>query len=140
VGKVILKDAHIEINSVDLSDRANQVAIEAPTDDVDLSCFGGDYHEHGQGLKDATITVTFIQDFDAAQVDATLWPLHESGESFPVAVRPFSDPVAADNPEFGLEAILMNYSPLSASHGEAATTDVSFVNASQAGLTRDDTP
>lgn len=136
MGKLILKDAFIEIDGVDLSDRATQVTIDTPTDDVDLTTFGSDYHEHGQGLKDATITVTFIQDLDAGQVDATLWPLHESGDTFPVVVRANSAVAAAGNPEWQMTAILLNYSPIAGSVGEASTTDVSFTNASQTGVTR----
>jgi len=136
MGKLVLKDAYVEIDGTDLSDRASQVAIETPADEVEMSTFGGDYHEFGQGLKDATVTVTFFQDYAATSVDAVLWPLHESGETFPVIIRPTSAVVSDDNPQWDMTGRLFNYSPISGEHGAANTVDVSIRNASEAGVVR----
>lgn len=136
MGKLILKDAYLEVDGVDLSNRANTVGIPMSTDDVNLDTFGSEFHQHGQGLKDGSITATFIQDLDAGSVNATLWPLATSGDSFAVVVRARAGAaVSATNPEWTLaEAVLFDYNPLGASVGEAATTDVTFQNAGDAGI------
>lgn len=130
MGKLILKDAYLEVDGTDLSDRASAVGIPISTDDVNLDTFGGEFHEHGQGLKDGTITATFIQDLEAGSVNAVLWPLAVSGDSFSVVVRAKkASVVAANNPEWSMTAVLFDYNPLGASVGEASTTDITFQNA-----------
>lgn len=136
MAKFVLRDASITVDSVDLSDHASSVTIETSFDEADATGFGSVYRENLQGLGDATITVTFQQDFDAASVDATLWPLSQSGETFPVVVKPTSDVVGATNPSYTMTAVLTSYSPLAGSIGDVSTTDVSFRNAAQSGLVR----
>lgn len=136
MAKVILKDAVIIVDGHDLSNRASQVAMDLPDDEVDLSTFQGDYKEFGKGLADATFTVTFFVDFDAGQVDEVLWPLKTSDETFLVQVRAFAEAAADDNPEYRITARLFNYAPIAGSVGEALTTDVAFRNASQEGVVR----
>lgn len=135
MGKFVLKDAFIEVDSTDLSNFASSVTIETPADEVDITGFGSDYREFAQGLKDATITVAFFQDFAAASVHSVLGPLHASGDTFTLSIRPTSAAASATNPQFDMTARLFNYNPLAAGIGEAATMDVSFRNADQAGIT-----
>jgi hypothetical protein len=137
MAKQILKNARIEVNSVDLSDHCSQVTLESTADKVDVTSFGtANYREFLQGFKDATITGSFFQDFAAAKVDATLWPLHNAGTTFTVKVRQDSGAISATNPEYTATCVLNSYSPISGGVGEALTTDVTFDNASNAGLTR----
>lgn len=137
MGKFVFKDAHLEVDAVDLSNYVNQVAMDLPDDEVDLSGMGSKMKEYGKGLSDGTITVTFLQDFDSGKVDDTLWPLKISDTPFTVVVRPTSAAKSATNPEYSMEALLFNYSPVNGSLGEAASTEVNFRNADQAGITRD---
>jgi hypothetical protein len=137
MGKLILRDCFIEIDSVDLSNRASSVTIDTPADEVDVSSFGGGFHEIDRGLKDATITIAFFQDHDANKVDDVLNDLHESGDAFLVRVRPVKGTAqSATNPERRMIGRLFNYSPISGAVGEASTTDVTIRNASQEGVTR----
>jgi hypothetical protein len=129
MAKLVLKDAFIEVNGVNLSDHCNQVEIGDEADEVETTGFGQEYKEYDQGLKDANMTATFIADFSAGSVDATLFPLYSAGDTFPVKVRPTSDPVAEDNPEYQLTARLYSYSPISGGLGDASTADVTFRNA-----------
>jgi len=137
MGKLILRDCYIAIDGSDLSNRASAVTIETPADEVDVSSFGGDYHEIDRGLKDATITVTFFQDHDANSVDDVLNPLNDSGDAFLIQVRPVKASAAsATNPERRMVGKLYGYSPIAGSVGEASTTDVTIRNASEAGVWR----
>ena len=139
-GKFVLKNALLSVNSVDLSDHVNQVAMDMPTDEVELSGMGANYKVFGRGLSDASMTVTFLQDFAAASVDATLWPLSNTGNTFPVAVRAFNAAISATNPEYQMTALLYNYAPISGSLGEAASSEVVFRNAASTGIVADITP
>jgi hypothetical protein len=136
MAKIVLKDCFISIDAVDLSDHFSSVTIETTFDEVDVTGFGSIYKEILQGLGDATITGSVFQDFAALSVDATLWPLSQSGEPFEVVVRPTSAVVGATNPEYTMTGVLLAYNPLAGDIGSAATTDVSIRNASATGLVR----
>ncbi len=136
--KFVLKDAQLVVNSVNLSDHASSVSIEISTDEVDVTTFSAaSYREFLDGFKDATITATFLQDFAAASVDATLWPLASGTATFPVTVKATSAATSATNPIYTLAtARMFGYTPIGGGVGDASTTDTSFRNAGTAGLTR----
>ncbi len=136
MSKIVLKNASVVVNSVDLSNHTSSVSIETEFDEVDLTAFGSTYREFGQGLGDATINIEVFQDFDAASIDSTLWPLSQSGGTFPVVVKPTSAAVGTANPSYTMTARLFSYNPVDGSVGDASTTQVSFRNAGTAGLVR----
>lgn len=136
MAKIVLKDAYVEVDGVDLSDHSNHITIESSADEVDLTSFGATAKETGLGIPDATINATFFQDFASGSVDATLWPIHQAGSAVPVVVKPTSGAVSATNPSYTMTAIIPSYNPLDGDVGAASTTQVAFRNASQTGLVR----
>jgi hypothetical protein len=136
MAKFVIKNAVVTCNSVDLSDHISQVTIETSFDDVDVTSMGGVYKQIIQGLGDATITLSFFQDYAAGSVDATLWPLSQSGASFPVTVKPTNAAVSATNPRYDMTGVLLSYNPIDGAVGDASSTDVEIRNAAQTGLTR----
>jgi hypothetical protein len=130
MSKYIIKDAVISINSVDLSDRVAEVTINMNADDVDVSTMGTGVHEHLGGLRNDSFVVKFLQDFAAAKVDATLFPLLATADSqptFPVAVQPFVGSPSATNPEYSCaEGILLDYQPMQGAVGARSEVDVTF--------------
>jgi hypothetical protein len=140
MAKFVLKTAVISLNSVDLSDHFDEVTIETEFDEVETTSFGDTYKTFLQGLGDATITLKSFQDFASGEIDATLWPLSQSGASFPVAIKPTNGAISATNPEYQMTGSLFTYNPIDGKVGEASRTDVVIRNASSAGLVRDTTP
>ena len=130
----VLTDAHVIVNSVTLSDHANEVTIEDTREEVDITAFGAVNKTITKGLGDAKITIKFFQDFAAGEVHATLQPLIASTTPVTVEVRPTSAARSATNPAAVLSALLMNYNMLDGSVGEASTISAEFVNASQTGM------
>lgn len=137
MGKFVLRNAYIAINGTALSDHASSLTVEDSAEEIDFTSFSANgYREFGQGLKDATITVDFFQDYASGSVYQSLAGYYASGGTFTVAVR--SDAaaaVSATNPGGTMIARLYSFSPLSGGVGEAATTSVAFRNAGTAGLT-----
>jgi hypothetical protein len=134
MGKFVLVDASTEIDGTDLSKRASQVTVEMPTDEVDVSAMQSEMKETERGLRDASMTFNFFQDFAASQTDSVLWPLNESGEKFIVIVKPFSGPVSATNPAYIMGGKLYNYTPIAGGVGEASTTETPIKNATDLGI------
>lgn len=136
MGKLILVNASLVIDGTDLSKRSTQVAIDAQSDEVDLTAFQEEWKDTGVGLKDATMQITFIQDYAAGMVDDVLWPLFRTGEEAFIEVKADKGPKSATNPLWKMGIKVFNYSPLSGSVGQASTTQITFKNTSETGLER----
>lgn len=138
MGKFVLKNVVVEVDGEDLSDHISSATFDTPDDEVDSTAFGpSGFKETMKGLSDATITVTFQQDFDVGSVDDTLWPLKLSDAPFSLRVKPKGEGASPTNPAYTMaEALLFNYSPLGGSVGELSTTEVSFRNAGSGGVER----
>lgn len=136
MGKVILKNPVITVNGVDLSDHISKVTITTTFNQVDVTAFGARYKEIAQGLGDANIACDFFQDFAAAEVDATLWPLSQSGSVFPIVVTPSSAVVSNTNPSYTMQGICADYNPIDGAVGAASMMTVTFPNADQTGVVR----
>lgn len=136
MSKVVLTDASVTVNSVDLSDHVQQVEVSMQKEEVDATGMGAVAKEILPGLADASITVTFQQDYAAGSVDATLEPLYTGNSLFPIEVLPTSATVSATNPSYSGTFVLLEYTPISGGVGDLSTMDVTFRNASQAGIVR----
>lgn len=124
----VLIDSSVTINNVDLSDRVKSVSLDYSVETHDNTAMGDTTRSKIAGFKNWTMTVDFMQDYAAAEVDATLFDL-VGAAAFPVIVKPTSAAVAVDNPSFSGDVILENYQPLNASVGELGTVSVTFNSA-----------
>ena len=114
---IILDDAMVMVNSVDLSDEVEELEIAMSWSDVDLTNFGSKRTmERRQGLGDHSCTLRMHQDFTAALTDATLWPLTETGHAT-VVIKPSTAAVSGSNPSFTFRAVVGGYVPLSGTPG-----------------------
>ena len=85
MAQIVLTNADITVNGVVLSNRANSVELNYEVESVEVTAFGGNRSFVG-GLQNNTITIDFMQDFVAANVEATIFPL--VGQQTTVTVRP----------------------------------------------------
>lgn len=128
MGSFAFTDAVVEVNSVDMTEFTKKVTIKVDVDELDDTTFGGNgYKSRKGGLKDWSFEVEFNSDFDAAAVDATLWPL--LGTVTTISVRPTSDAISATNPEYSGPVLIKEYTPLDGSVGDLAATSVSWPGA-----------
>lgn len=127
MAKLVYLDCYLVVNGVNLSNRASSVEIQSQQEDVDLTAFGADGKQRGMGLKDEQVTVTYKQDFAAANVDATNWPLYQNRTAFTIEVRPTSGAVSATNPKWTGTAYLAEYTPIAGSIGEGAEAEVTYL-------------
>ncbi len=129
-----LTDALVIVNGVTLSDHGNSVTVNDMRESKDITAFGATSKAVAKGLGDASISVTFFQDFAAGKVHATLQPLISSTTPVTVEVRATSAARSATNPAATLSALLMSYNMLDGDVGEPSETTAEFVNASQTGM------
>lgn len=121
---IVLKDADITVNGVVLSDRANSVTLTYEIESVEATVFGGNRSFVG-GLQNIAVEVEFLQDFAAAETEATIFPL--VGTQTTVTVRPSSAATSATNPLYTVSGTyLSSHTPVAAAVGEMAMTSLSF--------------
>jgi hypothetical protein len=124
MAQLVLKDADITVNGVVLSNRANSVELNYEVESVEITAFGGNRSFIG-GLQNNTITIEFMQDFAAANVEATIFPL--VGQQTSVTVRASSAATSATNPLYTISGtFLSSHTPVSATVGELAMTSLTF--------------
>ena len=125
MAKHILRDVTVTVAGTALSDHVESVEVNISLEDVDVTSMGATAREHLAGLRNDEVTINFYQDFDAAKVDATFWPLIGS-TAFSVVIKPTSAAVSSTNPSFTASCILLTYSPLAGSVGAANQTSITL--------------
>lgn len=126
MAKTVLRDCVITVNGVDFSDHVSSVEVQLKKNLVDTTNFSGGGKEQKHGLTDDEFTLNFQQDFAAAEVDATLYPLYSNETEFTVTVKPTVGAVSATNPQYSGTCILAEYSPLNGKVGDLSETKVKF--------------
>ena len=130
-----LTDAFVSINGVTLSDHGMEVHLVDNRDQLDATAFGATSKVYQKGLGDATMTVSFFQDFAGGKVHATLQPLIASTTPVTVEARATSAIRSATNPAYVMSALLFEYQMLDGAVGEMSKMTATFQNAAQAGVT-----
>ena len=110
------------------------MTLALTAEEVETTSFSTQWRSRISGLKDATVTLDFHQDFGAASVDATLYPL--LGSQATVTVQPTSGGTTATNPVFSGVFLVTEYTPFENSVGDLATLSVTWPLASGSGITR----
>ncbi len=121
------KDAKVLINSVDLSDHVRSVTLNVEAEDLEDTAMGDNFRSRIGGLKDWSVDIELNQDYDAAKVDATLWPL--LGTVTTISINPFNSANSATNPQYSGNVLVSEYNPLDGSVGDLGTTSVSWPGA-----------
>ncbi len=122
--KFAATDYSISINGTSFSTSLNSVELSIESDDLETTAFGGEWRTRIGGLKSASVTLAFMQDFGAASVDATLYPLLNTAAT--VVIKPTSGTTTATNPAYSFTALCNQYSPYSSSVGDIATLSVTW--------------
>lgn len=125
MARLVLTDASITINSVDLSDHSNSVTLNYEVDSIEVTAFGDSGHSFDGGLQNNTLEITLHQDFAASSVEASIYPL--VGTQTTVVIKPTSDAVGASNPSYTLtNTYLASHNPVAGGVGELAATSLTF--------------
>jgi hypothetical protein len=124
MAKFAATDYKITINGTNLSTNLNSVELSLESDDLETTAFGGTFRERIGGLKTGSLTLQFMQDFAAASVDATLFPLFNTLAT--VVIVPTSGTVTATNPSYTALCLANSYTPFASSVGDIATLSVTW--------------
>jgi hypothetical protein len=127
MAQLVLTDASVVINSVDLSDHVKSITLNYAADMNDDSAMGDTTHSRIGGLLDWSMDIELQQDYAASKTDATLFAL--VGTTFTVTVKPTSSAVSATNPSFSGTGILESYPPIAGAVGDEALASITIQSA-----------
>jgi len=120
-------DHKITVNGTNLSNVLQSVSLDLSSDELETTAFGGGWRTRVAGLKSGSVTLNFFQDFAAGAVDATLYPLYNSGSYATVVITPTSTATSATNPAYTAVCLVSQYQPFASSVGDIATMSVTWM-------------
>jgi hypothetical protein len=125
MARLVLTNAYITINGVNLSDHIASVTLTSSRDVVETTAFGSSARTRIGGLGDNSVTLEFHQDYATSNVEATIYPLLGQAPTA-IIVKPNGATTAADNPSYSFNALVSEWTPLNGAVGELATASVTW--------------
>jgi hypothetical protein len=101
----------LKIATVDLSAYVTSITLTQTFDEVETTAMGATAHQFAKGLEASTLQVDFLNDWAAAQVQATLQAAY--GTSVTAIVIPVKGTaVSATNPTYTVSILVNNLTPV----------------------------
>ena len=122
--KFVATNYNIKINGADFSSAIAAVTFDVSAAEQETTAFSNTYVQRIAGLRDASVSLDFHQDFGSAAVDQTLFPL--LGSNATVVVIPNGTAVSATNPSYSGVFLVTEYQPFASSVGDLATLSVTW--------------
>lgn len=120
----VITNATVKVNSVDLSSHITKVTLSTTVAEVTTTTFGNTAVRRVGGLRDNSVALDFNQDFAAASVEATLYPL--LGSTALVEVWPDGTSTGSANPKYSFNVLVTEWMPLDAQVGELTTASITW--------------
>ena len=98
MARFVATDYAISVNGQDYSSNIAAVTLDITADAVETTSFSSDYRNRIGGLKDASVTIDWHQDFGASGIDSVLFPL--IGANATVVIKPTSGAISSSNPSY----------------------------------------
>jgi hypothetical protein len=121
---IVVTNANVTIGGVDLSSHITKVTLSSSRAEIETTTFGNTARRRVAGLADNSVAIDFNQDFAAATVEATLYPL--LGSTAAVVVKPNGTATSATNPSYSFNALVTEWMPLDAQVGELASASITW--------------
>lgn len=127
MARIVLTNAYVTINAVNLSDHITSVTLTTSDDIIETTAFGSSARTRVAGLGDNSVAIEFQQDYAASSVEATInGTTSLVGTTTAVVVKPNGATTAADNPAYSFTALVSEWTPLNGAVGELATVSVTW--------------
>ena len=114
----------VTLNSVVLSDHVTSATINRVFDELEVTAMGDTAHKFVKGLEASTITLDFLSDTAAANVNATLQAAW--GTTVALTLKQTSAAVSATNPLYSTTILVNNTTDINGAVGDIATQSITF--------------
>jgi hypothetical protein len=126
---LVLTNASVVINGINLSEFITSIAISTSEDVVDTTGMGSaGARTRVSGLADNSVTIEFNQDFAAGGPEVSINAVGSSlvGTNTTIVVKPTSAAVGATNPSYSFSAVVSEWQPLSGAVGELSSISTTW--------------
>jgi hypothetical protein len=114
----------VTLNSVILTDHVTSATINRVFDELEVTAMSDTSHKFVKGLEASTITLDFLSDTAAANVNATLQAAW--GTTVPITLKQTSAAVSATNPLYSTTILVNNTTDINGAVGDIATQSITF--------------
>jgi hypothetical protein len=126
LAKYVVTGNKVRINGVDLSDSVARAELSINVADVDTTDFGSNgFTELIGGLKSGNISIDFHQDYAAASVEATVYPLLGTIATA-VLIAGNGTAASSTTPAYTATVLVNNWNPVSGAVGDLSTVSVTW--------------
>ena len=114
----------VTLNSVVLTDHVTSATINRVFDELEVTAMGDTAHKFVKGLEASTITLDFLSDTAAANVNATLQAAW--GTTVPLTLKQTSAAVSATNPLYSTTILVNNTTDINGAVADISTQSITF--------------
>jgi hypothetical protein len=114
----------VTLNSVALSDHVTSATINRSFDELEVTAMGDTAHKFVKGLEASTITLDFLSDTAAANVNATLQAAW--GTTVALTLKQTSAITSATNPLYSTTILVNNTTDINGAVADIATQSITF--------------
>jgi hypothetical protein len=114
----------VTLNSVALTDHVTSATINRAFDELEVTAMGDTAHKFVKGLEASTITLDFLSDTAAANVNATLQAAW--GTTVALTLKQTSAAVSATNPLYSTTVLVNNTTDINGAVADIATQSITF--------------
>ena len=114
----------VTLNSVALSDHVTSATINRSFDELEVTAMGDTAHKFVKGLEASTITLDFLNDTAASNVNATLQAAW--GTTVTLTLKQTSAATSATNPLFSTTVLVNNTQDINGAVGDISSQSLTF--------------
>ena len=114
----------VTLNSVALSDHVTSATINRIFEELEVTSMGDSSRKYTKGLETSTISLDFLSDTAASNVNATLQAAW--GTTVTLTLKQTSAAVSATNPLFSTTILVNNTTDINGAVGDIASQSITF--------------
>ena len=114
----------VTVNSVALTDHVTSVTLNRTFDELEVTAMGDTAHKFVKGLEASTITLDFLNDTAASNVNATLQAAW--GTTVTLTLKQTSAATSATNPLFSTTVLVNNTQDINGAVGDISSQSLTF--------------
>jgi hypothetical protein len=124
VAKFSATDFDITVAGSAVSSSLAALTLDISREQLEITAFGNSARRYIAGLQDASVTLSFHQDFAAGSIDSIV--ADNLGGTVAITIKPTSGSVTASNPSYSFNALVTQHVPYSSNVGDLATQDLTW--------------
>ena len=114
----------VTLNAVALSDHVTSATINRAFDELEVTAMGDNAHKFVKGLEASTISLDFLNDTAAANVNATLQAAW--GTTVTLTLKQTSAVTSATNPLYSTTVLVNNTQDINGSPADISSQSITF--------------